>query len=69
MAGPCITDNGSLITTRDQRDDGLIAIPIPAGPSVIAITYARTPDQTLGNTLSLLALITLLITLRRRFRV
>ncbi|MBB5342890.1 hypothetical protein HDF10_000840 [Edaphobacter lichenicola] len=61
-----ITDNGSLITTRDQRDDGLIAIPIPAGPSLIAITYARTPDQILGNTISLLALATLLITLHRR---
>jgi hypothetical protein len=61
-----ITDNGSLINTRDQRDDGLIAIPIPAGPSHIAITYARTPDQTLGNTISLLALATLLITLLRR---
>ena len=63
-----ITDNGSLLTTRDQRDDGLIAIPIPAGPSRIAITYARTPDQTLGNTISLLAVVTLLITLLRRPR-
>ncbi|WP_433984956.1 hypothetical protein RBB78_12245 [Tunturiibacter empetritectus] len=64
-----ITDNGSLITTRDQRDDGLIAIPIPAGPSLIAITYARTADQTLGNIISFLALATLLITLRRRDKV
>ncbi|WP_433963743.1 hypothetical protein [Tunturiibacter gelidiferens] len=24
-----ITDNGSLITTREQRDDGLIALPLP----------------------------------------
>jgi len=61
-----ITDNGALITSRDQRDDGLIAFPIPAGPSVIAITYSHTADQTLGDTLSLLALVTLFVTLRHR---
>jgi hypothetical protein len=61
-----ITDNGSLITTRDLRDDGLIAIPIPAGPSTIAITYDHTADQTLGNTISLLALAALLLARRRK---
>jgi hypothetical protein len=61
-----ITNNGSLITTRDQRDDGLIAIPIPAGPSLIAITYARTPDQTLGDAISILSLALLLFILLRK---
>jgi hypothetical protein len=61
-----ITLNGSTDSTRDQRDDGLIALPIPAGPSTIAITYARTLDQTIGDTISLLALATLLFFLRRK---
>ena len=53
-------------STRDQRDDGLIALPIPAGPSTIAITYVHTLDQTIGDTISLLALSTLLFLLRRK---
>ncbi|NYF90572.1 6-pyruvoyl-tetrahydropterin synthase-related protein [Tunturiibacter empetritectus] len=60
-----ITDNGSLLATRDQRDDGLIAIHLPAGPARIAITYARTPDQTLGDAISLVSLAVLLFILRR----
>jgi hypothetical protein len=59
-----ITRNGSPITQRDQRDDGLIAFPIPAGPSLIAITYGQTLDQTIGDAISLLALVGLPITLR-----
>jgi hypothetical protein len=61
-----ITLNGSSDSTRDQRDDGLIALPIPAGPSTIAITYAHTLDQTIGDTISLLALSTLFFLLRRK---
>jgi hypothetical protein len=61
-----ISLNGSPDSTRDQRDDGLIALPIPGGPSTIAITYAHTLDQTIGNTISLLALATLLFLLRRK---
>ncbi|WP_158943027.1 6-pyruvoyl-tetrahydropterin synthase-related protein [Granulicella sp. S190] len=64
-----ITLNGSPITTRDQRDqrdDGLIVLPVPAGPSTIAITYAHTLDQTLGDAISLLALAALLFLLRRK---
>jgi hypothetical protein len=64
-----ITRNGTPITTRsqqDQRDDGLIAIPIPAGPSTIDITYAHTLDQTIGDALSLFSLALLPFTLRRK---
>ncbi len=60
-----ITLNATPITTRIQRDDGLIAFPIPSGPSVIDITYTHTLDQTLGNIISLLALATLLTLLRK----
>ena len=61
-----ITNNGSLITTRDQRDDGLIAFPIPAGQSLIVITYAKAFDQTLGDAISLIALTALLLLLFRK---
>jgi hypothetical protein len=45
-----------------QRDDGLLAIALPAGPSTIDIHWRRTPDQTLGLLLSALALIALTFT-------
>jgi hypothetical protein len=67
-----VTLNGAPVTTRseqDQRDDGLIAIPIPAGPSTVSITYARPIDQTIGDlltALSLILLVTTLFTHRRR---
>jgi hypothetical protein len=48
--------NGTPITDHIQRDDGLIALPIPAGPSTINIHYAQTMDQTLGDILSLASL-------------
>ena len=62
-----ITLNGVPITTnqQDERDDGLITIPIPAGPSTIDIAYTHTRDQLLGNIISGISL-ALLLTLRRR---
>jgi hypothetical protein len=60
-----ITHNGSLITDHLQRDDGLIALPIPAGSSTIDIHYAQTLDQTLGEILSLMSLALLLFFLIR----
>jgi hypothetical protein len=59
-----ITRNGTPITNHLQRDDGLIAIPIPAGPSTIDITHTQTRDQTLGDILSLASLALLLVLLR-----
>ena len=49
-----------------HRDDGLIAIPIPAGASTIDIRYAHTLDQTLGDAITLLALAVFAFTLRAR---
>ena len=57
--------NGTPITDRLQRDDGLIAIPIPAGPSTIDITNTQTPDHTLGDILSLASIAPLLFLIRR----
>jgi hypothetical protein len=52
---------------ENQRDDGLIALSIPAGPSTIDITYTQTLDQTLGDVISLASL-TLLSVLALRTR-
>jgi hypothetical protein len=43
-----ITRNGSPLTTRLQRPDGLIAIPLPPGPAKIDIRYRLMGDQKLG---------------------
>jgi hypothetical protein len=61
-----ITRNGTPITNRLQRDDGLIALPIPAGPSTIDITYAQTMDQTAGDIISLASIAFLALFLSRR---
>jgi uncharacterized membrane protein len=56
-----ITDNEADITPL-HRPDGLIAIPIPAGPSVIDITPTRRPDEILGGIITVIALLTLPLT-------
>jgi hypothetical protein len=56
----------SPVNQRLKRPDGLIAIPIPAGPSTIDIRYAHTLDQTLGDSITLLSLVLLLLALRIR---
>jgi hypothetical protein len=61
-----ITLNGTPVTTHIHRDDGLITLPISAGPSTIDINYARMPDQTVGDLITAIALITLAILLASR---
>jgi hypothetical protein len=60
-----LSRNGSPIAAREKRTDGLIAVPIPAGPSTIDIRYARALDQTLGGAIALFALALFLFFLRR----
>ena len=52
--------DGTPDPTREQRDDGLIVLPIPAGASSIDIRYTRTFDQTIGNVITLFALLILI---------
>jgi hypothetical protein len=52
-----ITLNGSIVTTRQHRDDGLIAIPLPSGASHIDIAYTILKDQEIGYLLSALSLL------------
>ena len=58
--------NGRLDLTRESRDDGLIAVSIPAGESTIDIRYAHSPDRSLGDIITLLAFLVLLWLLTRR---
>ena len=58
-----ITVNGTPVTTHIQRDDGLLTLPISAGPATIDINYAQMPDQTFGDLITAIALITLAILL------
>jgi hypothetical protein len=54
-----VTLNGMSNPARERRDDGLIAIAVPAGASTIDINYAHTWDQTIGDVISLIALLIL----------
>jgi len=60
-----ITLNHEQVAERLPRTDGLIALTIPAGPSHLEVSYARTPDQTIGLGISIASLAVLGFTLRR----
>ncbi|HEV2579070.1 MAG TPA: hypothetical protein VGU25_17830 [Acidobacteriaceae bacterium] len=48
--------NGTLLMTHLQRDDGLLAIALPAGSSSIDVRWHRTWDDWLGDAITILAL-------------
>ncbi|HZD46590.1 MAG TPA: hypothetical protein VE109_10955, partial [Acidobacteriaceae bacterium] len=48
--------NGVEVAHRSRRDDGLLTIPVPQGPSQIDIRWRITPDIWMGRALSLLGL-------------
>ena len=48
-----------LLPPLPHRDDGLMAVPVPAGHIEIAIDWATTPDEVTGRWLSFLALLAL----------
>ena len=59
-----ITVNGSPVASC-SRNDGLIAVPLPAGRDTIDLTQHPTPDQTVGLALTVLAsLSTVFLTLK-----
>jgi hypothetical protein len=61
-----VSRNGAPTPHPVAREDGLIAIPIPAGPSTVDIHYAHTFDETLGDSITLLALALYAFILRAR---
>ena len=59
--------NGRVDTDRVQRDDGLIALALPAGRAKIDIRYRRMPDEIVGDALTPVSLlIVVLLEVRRR---
>jgi len=63
-----VTRNTTERPPHLQRDDGLLAIALPAGPSTIDIAWHRTADQQLGDLITFLAftsLVWLLFSKRR----
>jgi hypothetical protein len=66
------TDSNSMALNHPnhtQRDDGLIVLPIGyAADFTIDIAYTQTRDQTLGNAISLLSFVSLVLLMRRDSR-
>jgi hypothetical protein len=57
--------NGALIAQHLQRDDGLLAVELPAGSSVLDLRWHRSWDELTGDLLTLAALLILAIAFRR----
>ena len=49
--------NGSQVQPEHAEDFSQIIIPVPAGQSRIAVHFARTPDRTIGGTVSVVTLL------------
>ena len=60
-----LTRNGSELPPHVERDDGLLAIALPAGPSTLDITWKYTLDQKLGLAITACALAAFGLTFRR----
>jgi hypothetical protein len=56
-----ITVNGSTLTNLKNREDGLIAVPVPQGRAFVTVDWSTTPDVVLGRCVSVLALGPLLL--------
>jgi hypothetical protein len=63
-----ISLNGSPIPTRLHRPDGLIAIPLPAGPAHLEISYTALADQRVGYLITALSAFALTLVLEPRRR-
>ena len=49
--------NGTRIEPQHPEDTGQMLVAIPAGESRVTVRFARTPDRTLGATLTLLSIV------------
>jgi hypothetical protein len=65
-----ITVNGKPATAIATRQDGLIALPVPAGPSTVEIRWVATPDVLWGRWISIASLLALIAvwTVERRLK-
>jgi hypothetical protein len=60
-----LTRNGSELPPHTERDDGLLAVALPAGASTLDITWQYTLDQKLGLAITACALALFGLTYRR----
>jgi hypothetical protein len=60
-----LTRNGSELPPHVQRDDGLLAVALPAGASTLDIAWQNTLDQKLGLAITACALVAFGLTFRR----
>jgi hypothetical protein len=61
--------NGTPVSLRPRRDDGLLTVPLRAGRSILSIRYVATGDVELGRALSLLALgVVIMLAIRTKRR-
>ncbi len=63
-----VTVNGNPHPARLERDDGLLALALPAGEDTVDLHWRTLPDVYLGDALSLCALVISATLLSRRFR-
>jgi hypothetical protein len=49
--------NGSAAHSLPERDDGLMAVPVPQGPVNLTVDWTTTSDVILGRWLSLVAMV------------
>lgn len=56
-----VTVNGRVDTDRVQREDGLIAFPVPVGGATIDLRYRRMPDDIVGDALTPVSIVVLLL--------
>jgi hypothetical protein len=61
--------NGELQPVPQERDDGLIALPIPEGRSTIDVRYTTMPDEVPGDIATLTSILIAGIALKRARRV
>ncbi len=54
-----IAVNGKQVSTPAMREDGLIAVPVAAGPTTIEVRWTTTPDVLWGRSMSLVSLMLL----------
>jgi hypothetical protein len=52
--------NGRLVNSVPRRSDGLMAVPVPAGPVDVTVDWMTTPDVVFARWLSLLSLLALI---------
>jgi hypothetical protein len=52
--------NGQILTSLPDRDDGLIAVPVPSGPINLTVDWTRSPGDLAGRWLSVLSILLLI---------